>query len=81
MMLIDEGKLKLDDPVAKYIPSFAKAKVGVEKKADNGEKVLDLVPLNRPITIQDLMTQTSGHHLWLLWRQHGPQGLCQRQDL
>jgi CubicO group peptidase (beta-lactamase class C family) len=60
MMLIDEGKLKLDDLVAKYIPSFANARVGVEKKADNGEKVLDLVPLNRPITVQDLMTQTSG---------------------
>jgi len=60
MMLIDEGKLKLADPVAKYIPSFANAKVGVEKRADNGEKVLDLVPLKRPITVQDLMTQTSG---------------------
>jgi CubicO group peptidase (beta-lactamase class C family) len=60
MMLIDEGQLKLDDPVAKYIPSFAKAKVGVEKKSENGEKVLELVPLNRPITILDLMTQTSG---------------------
>jgi CubicO group peptidase (beta-lactamase class C family) len=60
MMLIDEGKLRLDDPVAKYIPSFANAKVGVENKADNGEKVLDHVPVNRPITIQDLMTQTSG---------------------
>jgi CubicO group peptidase (beta-lactamase class C family) len=60
MMLIDEGRLKLDDPVAKYIPSFAKAKVGVEKKADNGEKVLELAPVNRPVTILDLMTQTSG---------------------
>jgi CubicO group peptidase (beta-lactamase class C family) len=60
MMLIDEGKLKLDDPVAKYIPSFGNAKVGVEKKADNGEKVLELVPVNRPITVKDLMTQTSG---------------------
>jgi CubicO group peptidase (beta-lactamase class C family) len=60
MMLIDERKLGLDDPVAKYIPSFGKAKVGVEKKSDNGEKVLELVPVNRPITIQDLMTQTSG---------------------
>jgi CubicO group peptidase (beta-lactamase class C family) len=60
MMLIEEGKLGLDDPVAKYIPSFGKAKVGVEKKSDNGEKVLELVPVNRPITIQDLMTQTSG---------------------
>jgi CubicO group peptidase (beta-lactamase class C family) len=60
MMLIDAGKLKLDDPVAKYIPSFAKTQVGVETKAENGEKVLDLVALKRPITIQDLMTQTSG---------------------
>src|SRR6185312_14027606 len=51
MMLVDEGRLRLDDPFAKYIPSFAKAKVGVEKKDDNGEKVLDLVPVNRPITI------------------------------
>src|ERR1700751_3476147 len=36
MQLIEEGKLRLDDPVAKYIPSFANAKVGVEKKAENG---------------------------------------------
>src|ERR1700689_4011294 len=40
MMLVDQGKLKLDDTVEKYIPSFGKAKVGVEKKADNGEKAL-----------------------------------------
>jgi len=60
MQLIQEGKFRLDDPVAKYIPSFANAKVGVEKKAENGEKALELVPLNRPITILDLMTQTSG---------------------
>ena len=60
MILVDQGKLKLDDPVEKYIPSFAKAKVGVEKKADNGDKTLELVPLKRPVTIQDLMTQSSG---------------------
>jgi CubicO group peptidase (beta-lactamase class C family) len=60
MILIDQGKLKLDDAIAKYIPSFANVKVGVEKKADNGDKTLELVPLKRPITIQDLMTQTSG---------------------
>jgi CubicO group peptidase (beta-lactamase class C family) len=60
MMLIDQNRLKLDDPVEKYIPSFAKAKVGVEKQADNSEKALELVPLKRPITIRDLMTQTSG---------------------
>src|SRR6202453_267148 len=60
MMLLDEGKLRLDDPVAKYIPSFGGVKVGVEKKADDGEKVLELVPVSRPITILDLMTHTSG---------------------
>ncbi|MGD0851043.1 serine hydrolase domain-containing protein [Bradyrhizobium sp.] len=60
MMLVDAGRLRLDDPVAKYIPSFANTKVGVERKAGNGEEVLDLVPVNRPITIQDLMTHTSG---------------------
>ena len=60
MMLIDQGRLKLDDPLAKYIPSFAGTKVGVEKNGANGEKVLELVPVSRPITIADLMTQTSG---------------------
>jgi CubicO group peptidase (beta-lactamase class C family) len=60
MMLVDEGRLRLDDPVARYIPSFAETRVGVQKIADNGEKVLELVPVRRPITIQDLMTQTSG---------------------
>src|ERR1700744_5228619 len=32
MMLVDQGKIALDDPVAKYIPSFAGQKVGVERK-------------------------------------------------
>src|ERR1700733_6436850 len=60
MQLVDEGKLPLEDPVAKYIPSFANVKVGVEKKADDGTKTLELVPPVRPPTILDLMRQTSG---------------------
>jgi CubicO group peptidase (beta-lactamase class C family) len=60
MQLIDEGKLALEDPVAKYIPSFANVKVGVEKQADDGTKKLELVPPNRPPTILDLMRHTSG---------------------
>jgi CubicO group peptidase (beta-lactamase class C family) len=60
MMLIEEGKLRLDDPVAKYLPAFANVKVGVEKKADDGTTTLELVPPNRPPTILDLMRQTSG---------------------
>src|SRR5204862_4660312 len=60
MMLIDEGKLKLEDPIAKYIPSFANVKVGVEKKNEDGTKTLDLVPPDRPPTVLDLMRHTSG---------------------
>jgi len=60
MQLIDEGKLSLNDPVSKYIPSFANVKVGVEKLGEDGKKTLDLVAPTRPPTVYDLMTQTSG---------------------
>src|SRR5712664_2641826 len=60
MMLVDEGKLALEDPIAKYIPSFANVKVGVEKKNEDGTKTLELVPPNRPPTVLDLMRHTSG---------------------
>jgi CubicO group peptidase (beta-lactamase class C family) len=60
MTLVDQGRLKLDDPVSKYIPSFARMKVGVEKKDDSGRPVLELVPTSRPLTIQDLLLHTSG---------------------
>ena len=60
MMLVDRGKIALDDPVSKYIPSFAGMKVGVERKDDSGRPVLDLVPLRRPVNIEDLLLHTSG---------------------
>src|SRR6202166_1892596 len=60
MMLIDRGKIALDDPVSKYIPSFAGMKVGVERKDDSGHPVLDLVPPWRPVNIEDLLLHTSG---------------------
>ena len=60
MMLVEEGKLRLDDPLSKYIPSFANVKVGVEVKDEGGKVNLDLVAAKRPITIQDLMRHTSG---------------------
>jgi CubicO group peptidase (beta-lactamase class C family) len=49
MMLVEDGKLALGDPVAKTLPGFADVKVGVEKNT-----------LNRPITIEDLLRHTSG---------------------
>lgn len=60
MQLLEEGKIKLDDPISKYIPSFANVKVGVEKKAEDGTVTLDLVPPNRPPTVLDAMRHTSG---------------------
>jgi CubicO group peptidase (beta-lactamase class C family) len=60
MIMLDEGKFSLDDPVSKYIPSFANVKVGVEKTNEDGSKTLDLVAPRRPPTVLDLMRHTSG---------------------
>ena len=60
MMLVEDGKLKLDDPVSKYIPAFAETKVGVEKRGDDGRLMLVRESLSRPITIEDLLRHTSG---------------------
>ena len=60
MMLVEEGKLSLDDPVSKYIPAFADVKVGVEKRDEHEKPSLVLEPVNRPITIEDLLRHTSG---------------------
>ena len=60
MMLVDRGTIALDDPVSKYIPSFAGMKIGVERKDESGKTVLDPVALRRPITVEDLLLHTSG---------------------
>src|SRR5262245_7707390 len=60
MMLVDEGKLSIDDSVAKYIHSFEQAKVGVDLSDESGKQPLKLEPLKRPITIRDLLRHTSG---------------------
>jgi CubicO group peptidase (beta-lactamase class C family) len=60
MMLVDEGKLALADPVSKYIPAFAGVMVGIDSADADGKPVLKLVPPYRPPDIADLLRHTSG---------------------
>ena len=57
LMLYEQGKILIDDPLSKYFPKFANMRVAVR---DNGEPTAETVPANRPITIQDLLRHTSG---------------------
>jgi CubicO group peptidase (beta-lactamase class C family) len=58
MMLYEEGKFLLEDPVSKYIPSFANATV--LDKFHEKDTTYTTVPAKRQITIRDLLTHTSG---------------------
>lgn len=51
MMLFEEGKIALNNPVSRFIPSFARTTVMVDGS---------IVPARRPITIRDLLTHTAG---------------------
>ncbi len=55
MILIEEGKLKLDQNIADFIPAFANPKVMIDP-----DKSLDARPAARPITVRNLLTHTAG---------------------
>ena len=55
MMLWEEGRLMLGDPIGKYIPALASVQAGVIENES-----IRLVPAARPITVQDLLRHTSG---------------------
>jgi CubicO group peptidase (beta-lactamase class C family) len=59
MMLQEEGKILLDDPISRYIPEFSRSRVAVPP-ADKEAKGYETVRLKRPITIRDLLTHTAG---------------------
>jgi CubicO group peptidase (beta-lactamase class C family) len=61
MMLYEDGRLFVADPVSKYIPAMGKMQVGVERMDPmTGKSVLALVPAEREMTVQDLLRHTSG---------------------
>ncbi len=60
MTLVDEGKLSLTDPLSKYIPAFAAAKVAVVSKAGDDIPDVTLALPNRAPNIEDLLRHTSG---------------------
>ncbi len=55
LILMEEGKLSLNDPVSRYIPSFKQTTVAVTKDGQT-----EVVPSRRPITIRHLLTHTAG---------------------
>jgi CubicO group peptidase (beta-lactamase class C family) len=57
LMLMEEGKLRLGDPVSRFLPEFKTMKVAIAKA---GSQDVDLVPAEREITLRDLLTHTSG---------------------
>jgi CubicO group peptidase (beta-lactamase class C family) len=70
MMLVEEGKIRLNDPVSKFIPEFKNPKVAVPKNGgpeprgpfggNRPPPEVDLVPAARELTVRDLLTHTNG---------------------
>ena len=57
MTLVDEGRVRLDDDVTKYLPYFSNFRV---YRSGTTESTLETVPLGIPITIRHLLTHTWG---------------------
>ena len=50
MMLVEQGKITLDEPIAKYIPAFKDMKVGVETRGEDGKPKLELTAAKKPMS-------------------------------
>jgi len=83
MMLQEDGKLLVKDPVSKYIPEFKDQKVMVLRDPKDPKAGYDTVPASREVTIRDLLSHTSGisYRFWgnaaaLVYEEGGvPDGL------
>lgn len=68
LMLLEDGKLKLDDPVEKFLPALNDRQVLTGGTAD----VPELTPANRSITVRDLLTHTAGYYYDADWSVDSP---------
>ncbi len=60
MILYEEGKFAMTDPVSKYLPEFSHMRVGKESTDASGKKIYYSVPAERTMTVRDLFRHTSG---------------------
>jgi CubicO group peptidase (beta-lactamase class C family) len=60
MQMVEEGRLQVTDPVAKFLPSIGQMKVAIEVAGPDFKPMLRLADPTRPMTVQDLMRHTAG---------------------
>ena len=60
MILFEEGKFSLTDPVSKYMPEFANMRVAHESKDSLGKRIYYTTPVEHPILVRDLFRHTTG---------------------
>ena len=60
MMLVEQGQVRLDDPVSRFIPEFANSDKVAVPRPGGAEGAYDIVTADRPITVRDLLTHGSG---------------------
>ena len=60
LAMIEEGKVRLTDPVSRFIPELKELKVAVPRDGGGADAPFDTVPAAREITVRDLLTHTSG---------------------
>ncbi len=84
MMLFEEGRFLLTDPISKWLPEYAEPMVGEPLPAElSGGRTHRLVPAKRPITVRDLLTHTAGlanNYLGPYKKEHEEAGKRLRED-
>ncbi len=60
MMLVEQGRMQVSDPVSRFLPDIGKMKVGNEKTDPAGKTTMELAAPAREMTVQDLLRHTSG---------------------